>query len=170
MKKIHVEGYKYQSVFGEVIVDVDLMLSDDNCNKFEAGQPLSELETSITLDQVQMAERKALIGFFSSHYRRSMEDATFELSPDEVQALINFLKVNKTEAARVLGIDKGTLSRHISGERTMSRSTAVLLLERVGQELGRPGAVRAMIDKGPIPVLEIEASEIVDKQRYGTAT
>ena len=49
----------------------------------------------------------------------------------------------------------------------MERSTAFFLLERLGQELARPGAVKAMVGcDSPEPLHSSQIEEEIEKLRY----
>ena len=170
MRTIYLKNYLYKGDLGEIETDIEFILSDEDFEKYNNGKNISELNPRISADWIDILERRSAFEYFRKNYSKAFEGKYY---PEawEIKCMTSLLGISKTLAASCLGIDKATLSNQINGKRKMERSTAFLLLERLGQELSRPGAIKAMMEiDSPEPLRSSQIEEKIEQLRYHRAS
>ncbi|MES2614683.1 MAG: hypothetical protein V4591_04630 [Bdellovibrionota bacterium] len=169
MRTIHIKKYLYKGDLAEIDTDIEFILSDEDFEKYNNSVCIAELDARISANWIEILEKRAAFEYFRQNYTKAFE-GKYQPQAWEIRSIISLWSVSRTQAASCLGIDKTTLSNQISGKRNMERSTAFLLLERLGQELSRPGAVKAMVDTdSPKPSHSTQFEERIEQLRYHRA-
>jgi hypothetical protein len=165
MRTIKINNYAYKGDLAEIVTEVEFSLSDDDFVKYNNGSKIDELEARITASQIEILERRAAFEYFRKNYIKAFE-AKYLPEAWEIRSIISLWGVSRTLAASCLGVDKTTLSNQINGKRNMERSTAFLLLERLGQELARPGAIKAMMESNSPEPSHSQIEKQIEQLRY----
>ena len=169
MRTIYIKKYLYKGDLAEIESDIEFILSDDDFEKYSNGISLDKLDGRISASWIDILERRAAFEYFRTNYTKAFE-GKYQPESWEIRCIISLWGVSRTLAASCLGIDNSTLSNQINGKRNMERSTAFLLLERLGQELARPGAVKAMVQSdSPEPSRSSQIEEQIEQLRYHRA-
>ena len=159
IKNIVEENYQYMHPFGTLTVDqVTIGVLEDG-------------RRSLSVAEIERLSRLAAIKYLQENYKRALTDSEFALTPKIVMTIMAYLKVNQTEFGILIGCQKAKISKILRGKQVISRSQALLALERLGMEVGRPGAIRKMIGDKEIIVEEpkAEVTEKLNKIRYSSA-
>lgn len=169
MRTIYIKKYLYKGDLAEIETDIEFILSDEDFEKYNNGVSLIELDARISANWIALLEKRAAFEYFRQNYTKAFE-GKYQPQAWEIRSIISLWGVSRTQAASCLGIDKATLSNQMNDKRNMERSTAFLLLERLGQELARPGAVKAMVEIGsPEPSHFAQFEEEIENLRYHRA-
>lgn len=142
--------YKYKNPLATLIVDEVTIGVSQNGRR------------SLSAAEIERLSRLAAIQYFQDNYKRALTDEEFSISPAETIAIMAFLKVNQTEFGILIGCKKAKISKIISGKQEISRPQALLVLERLGMEIGRPGSIRKIIGDKDTIVKEAMA-DVTDK-------
>lgn len=127
------KDYKYSHPFGDIVVD------EVTVGVSQKGR------RSLAASEVTRLSRLAALEFLKKNYSRALTDPDFQLSSKVVRAIIAFLGVNQNEFGLLVGCQKAKVSKILSGEQDISKSQALLAIERIAMELGRPGSVRKIL-------------------------
>ncbi len=169
MRTIYIKKHLYKGDLSEIESDIEFILSDDDFEKYSNGTSIDKLEARISANWIETLERRSAFEYFRKNYTKAFE-GKYQPESWEIRCIISLWGVSRTLAASCLGIDNSTLSNQINGKRNMERSTAFLLLERLGQELARPGAVKAMVENdSPEPSRSTQIEEQIEQLRYHRA-
>lgn len=169
MRTIYIEKYPYKGDLAEIESDIEFVLSDEDFEKYKNGTSINNLDARISANWVEILERRAAFEYFRKNYTKAFE-GKYQPESWEIRCIISLWGVSRTQASSCLGIDKATLSNQINGKRNMERSTAFLLLERLGQELARPNAIKAMVEiDSPEPSRVSQIEKQIDQLRYHRA-
>ncbi len=166
MKTVRVHRFTYKSVFGEKIFDsVTLLIPDDcdvpplaNDNSWEA------LDYSIPAAEIKRMERALALDFFARTYRAILKDER-TLSVDELRGIQDVLGVNRSELGKLLGLHKGSVTNLFKGK-AMKASLCILIMERLGMELGQAGSARLLLDGSGTLQEEYAAQRVIHRVRF----
>lgn len=156
IKKIKERGYLFRNPFGDIVVDeVEIGVS-------ESGR------RSLSATEIDRLTRIAAAEFVKLNYRKSISDPEFGLSPKVVRAIMICLRVNQEEFGNLVGCQKSKISKILRGEQAISKSQALLAVERLCQELARPGAIRNMLGDQDSKVSEPDLEKVaeINEARY----
>ena len=77
------------------------------------------------------------------------------------------MNLNNKEFSAILGVDKASFSNILKRDK-MSRSVGLLIIERLGMELSRPGSARCLIDsKSELGKSNAKIAKQINEIRYG---
>ena len=166
MKSATVKNFRYQSAFGEMTFDsVTVLIPDEfGPRKVSAAKALEGVDFSIPVPELKRMERELALAFFSRAYRAIMNDER-TISVAELRGIQDILDVNRSELGKLLGLHKGSVTNLFKGK-AMKASLCMLIMERLGMELGRPGSARHMIDGGNPERQVPEARRVINQARY----
>ena len=166
MKKALVNNYSYQSVFGEMAFDEIIVQIPDSFDprKIRKADALKGIDYSLPVSEIRKMERELALSYFSKFYRIIMlGDRT--ISVEELKGIQDILNVNRSELGKLIGLHKGSVTNIFKGK-AMKPSLCILIMERLGMELGRPGSARHMLDGGNPEAQVPEARKIINQARY----
>lgn len=166
MKRAKVNNYKYQSVFGEMVFNEIVVQIPDDCDprKIRKADALDGIDYSLSVAEITKMERDLALAYFSKYYHAIMLGER-TISVDELKGIQDILHVNRSELGRLLGLHKGSVTNLFKGK-SMKPSLCILIMERLGMELGRPGSARHMLDGGNPEAQVPEARKIINQTRY----
>ncbi|MBP9709273.1 MAG: helix-turn-helix domain-containing protein [Oligoflexales bacterium] len=144
------KNYKYKHPLATLIVDEVTIGVSQNGRR------------SLSAAEVERLSGLAAFQYFQDNYRRALNNEEFTISPAEAIAIMAFLKVNQTEFGILIGCKKAKISKILRGKQPISRPQALLVLERLGMEIGRPGSIRKIIGDKDTIVKEAMA-DVTDK-------
>lgn len=156
IRRIKEREYLFKSPFGDIVAkDVEMGVS-------EAGR------RSLSATEIDRLTRMAAAAFVKLNYRRSISDPEFVISAKVVRAIMTCLRVNQEEFGNLLGCQKSKISKILRGEQKISKSQALLAVERLCQELARPGAIRNMLGDVESKVSAPDAQKVqaINEARY----
>ena len=169
MKTLIVNEFEYTSVFGAKRFD-SVKLSVPNTCQLMNGVKFREakdFDFSIPVDEIKRMERSLALDFFARAYR-PIWDHERSISVDELRGIQDVLDVNRSELGQLLGLHKGSVTNLFKGK-GMKSSLCMLILERLGLELSRPGSARHMLDGGVPKSTEKDAQKVIDVIRFERA-
>lgn len=166
MKTATISNFKYKSVFGEMTFESLNVHIPDNLDprKFRRAESLDGIDFSIPVAELKRMERELALKFFSSSYRAIMNGER-TISVEELKGIQDILEVNRSELGKLLGLHKGSVTNIFKGK-AMKSTLCILIMERLGMELGRPGSARHMIDGGNPQGQVPEARKVINQTRY----
>lgn len=166
MKSATVRQFRHESVFGEKIFDSVTVLIPDayDPENILTADNLKGIDYSIPVTELKRMERQLALEFFSKAYRPIMKDER-TISVAELKGIQDILEVNRTEMGKLLGLHKGSITNIFKGK-SMKTSLCILIMERLGMELGRPGSARHMIDGGTPGKEEPIAQQVINQSRF----
>lgn len=168
MKTVTVNHFKYQSVFGEKTFSAVTLSIPDNLNsrKIRSQQDLEGQDYSIFVSELKRMERELALDFFSKFYRPILNGER-TISVPELKGIQDILDVNRSEFGKLLGLHKGSVTNLFKGK-AMKSTLCILIMERLGMELGRPGSARNMLKGGKPHGRVPEASRVINETRYAS--
>ena len=166
MKTIILKKFKYQSVFGEKTFEqVSLRIPPQlNNRKIRSIDDLEGKEYNIPASELKRMERDLALDFFSKHYL-SILNGERTIFVDELKGIQDILEVNRSEFGKLLGLHKGSVTNLFKGK-SMKSTLSILIMERLGMELARPGSARNMLEGGKPHGKVLEASRVINGVRY----
>lgn len=166
MKTITVSDFKYANVFGELTFnDVSIHIPDEiDQRKIRRAASLEGIDYSIPVSEIKRMERSLALHFFKRTYREIFHGER-TLSIDELKGVQEILEVNRSDLGKLLGIHKGSVTNLFKGK-AMKSTLCILIMERLGMELARPGSARHMLEGGEPEGRVPEASKVINATRY----
>ena len=150
IKRVKETNYEYKHPLGAIVVDeVEIGVS-------EKGR------RSLSASEIDRLSRLAVLNFLKVNYKKGIKDSEFTLIPSAVRAIIAFLGVNQIEFGQLVGCQKSKVSKILRSEQQISKSQALLAMERLVMELARPGSTRKLLGDEDIEVRD--ADEALVKQ------
>ncbi len=156
IKRIKEREYLFKNPFGDVVVeDVDFGVSENG-------------RRSLSSTEIDRLTRVAAAEFVKLNYRRSISDPDFAIPAKVVRAIMVCLRVNQEEFGNLLGCQKSKVSKILRGDQKISKSQALLAVERLCQELARPGAIRNMLGDVESKVSDPDLKKVqeINEARY----
>jgi ABC-type sugar transport system ATPase subunit len=133
IKQTKENNYEYKHLLGTIVVDdVKVGVSDKG-------------RRSLAASEIERLSRLAALEFLKKNYRRALEDQDFTLRSKSVRGIIGLLNVNQMEFGILVGCKKAKVSKILANEQAISRSQALLALERLAMEVVRPGSTRYLL-------------------------
>lgn len=144
IRRIKVKDYEYKHPLGTVVVDlVEVGVSENG-------------RRSLSASEIERLSGLAALNFLKVNYKKAINDADFTLSASKIRAIISFLRVNQIEFGRLVGCQKAKVSKMLHSEQQISKSQAMLALERLVMELARPGSTRKLLGDERVVVKEAD--------------
>ncbi|MCX6107297.1 MAG: hypothetical protein NTY08_15835 [Proteobacteria bacterium] len=159
IKRIKEVNYEFKHPLGSILVEeVEIGVS-------EKGR------RSLAASELDRLSRLAVLNFLKLNYRKAIKDSEFGLSNSEVRACIAFLGVNQNEFGQLVGCQKSKVSKILRDEQRISKSQALLAMERLAMELARPGSTRKLLGDEGVEVGDADESLIkqLDELRFSPA-
>jgi hypothetical protein len=166
MKNLIVKGFEYTNVFGKKVFDSVKILVPNDCRLqgVASFESIQNLDYSIPVDEIKHMERALALDFFARAYR-PIWDNERTISVDELRGIQDVLEVNRSELGKLLGLHKGSVTNLFKGK-GMKSSLCMLIMERLGLELARPGSARHMLDGGVPRSTEKTVQKVIDLTRF----
>ncbi len=150
IKRVKEANFEYRHPLGSILVDeVEIGIS-------EKGR------RSISASEIGRLSRLAVLNFLRVNYRRAIKDSDFTFTAREVRAIIVFLGVNQIEFGQLVGCQKSKVSKILRSDQQISKSQAMLAMERLAMELARPGSTRKLLGDDTIEVSD--ADEVIVRE------
>ena len=168
LHEVTVQNLPYKSLLGTVFSEVKVTLDEVDFKNFKKNKGSIEgLNYGISNDTILELEKIAGLQFFRENFKIILAGKTV-LSGDEIRGIVEIFGVSRTDAAKLLGISKGQLTHLVNGERKASKIVSILLLERLGMELGRPGSAKALLGIGEVGKPVAEWAREVSNVKYAS--
>jgi DNA-binding transcriptional regulator YiaG len=166
MQTIVIDKLPYKTPLGEGTFRTEVMIDDADLNKYRAGQDINHLDYGLTGTDIERFSRAIALDFIEKNYRAVLFKEK-SLTSKELKAIQEILGVKSNQFATILGLDKGSLSNILRENREMQHSTQILVMERLGLELSRPGSIKAMLEdsQGEIKV-DDNAKAVIERVRF----
>jgi transcriptional regulator with XRE-family HTH domain len=159
IKRIKVKNYDYKHPLGSIIVDeVEIGIADNG-------------RKSLSASEIDRLSRLAVLNFLKANYKRAIKDPEFSLSASKIRAIMNFLGVNQHEFGQLVGCQKSKVSKILRSEQPISKSQALLAMERLAMELARPCSTRKLLGDERIEVKDADEDLVkqLNKMRFSSA-
>jgi hypothetical protein len=159
IRRIKERNYEYKHPLGAIVVaQVELGVS-------EKGR------RSLAASEVDRLSRLVVLNFLKTHYKNAIKNSSFTLSNSDVRAIMAFLGVNQVEFGQLVGCQKSKVSKILRSEQPISKSQALLALERLAMELARPGSTRRLLGDEEIEVKHADESLVkeLNQIRFSSA-
>jgi uncharacterized phage-associated protein len=145
-KKIIVPNYIFRDELGEFVFhNVGILVSADSTVTPETFNQESD-DFSISSTEIEKLGREAAQRYFNDKYTKVLK-GEYEITPTELNGIRLFLGVNGTELAKLLNLNKSSISRIINSKNPMQRDTALLVIEKLGSELETPGITKHIVER-----------------------
>lgn len=145
-RKLMIPKYSYRDAFGDSVFENIEVLIDANSDikvveKFDQNTIefflSDETILKMAIDSAQRFLNKKLTDILSGNY---------QLNYEQLIEIKEILRVNQSELADLLGVDKSTITR-IFKEQSIKRDLAMLIIERLKHEIASPGISRILLTK-----------------------
>ena len=156
IKRIIEKNYEFKHPLGKIVVaQVQLGVTANG-------------RRSLSSVEIDRLSRLAVLNFLKTNYKRSIKDSEFTLTAAAVRSIIVFLCVNQLEFGQLIGCQKSKVSKILRAEQPISKSQALLAMERLLMELQRPGSTRKLLGDESIEVSEADETLVreLDELRY----
>lgn len=147
IKTIKIPVFKYRDPFGtHVFSDVEILfdptenlITAENFNQSSHKFYLPDYEIDrLASDSMRRFLNKKLPGILNGKS---------SLSGKIIDAIITFLKVNRSEFSDLIGLDRASITRIINEEQPIKKDVLLLIIERLKDEVESPGLSRIILDK-----------------------
>lgn len=145
-REIIVSDYKFKDELGEFIFHNVSILVDDESDITEDNFNQESSDYSISSDEIERMGNEATQRFFNLNYQKVLKKEKV-LTPKELSGISLFLRVNQSELADLLTINKSNVSRIYSGENKITSELSVLIMEKLCNEIESPGQTKAILKK-----------------------
>jgi|GEM_PF-3578638 len=151
--------YRYKHALGSIVVD-----------EVEIGVS-AKGRRSLSAAEIDRLSRLVVLSYLKANYRKAIEATEYTLTASEVRAVVAFLGVNQSEFGQLVGCQKSKVSKILRSEQQISKSQALLTLERLAMELARPGSTRKLLGDESITVRDADDSLVreLNQMRYSSA-
>ena len=159
IKRVRETNYEFKHPLGSVVVDeVEVGVS-------EKGR------RSLSASEIDRLSRLAVLNFLKRNYRNAIKDSNFSITSGAVRAIIAFLGVNQYEFGQLVGCQKSKVSKILHAEQQISKSQALLALERLAMELARPGSTRNLLGDAGVEVGDADEAVVrqLNEMRFSSA-
>ena len=159
IKRVKENNYEYKHPLGTIIVD-----------EVEIGVSVKG-RRSLSVSEIERLNRLAILKFLKENYKKAIKDSDFTLAPKAVRAIIVFLRVNQLEFGQLVGCQKSKISKILCAEQPISKSQALLAMERLSMELARPGSTKRLLGYDDVEVREADKELLaqLNDLRFSTA-
>ena len=145
-KKIIVPNYIFRDELGEFMFhNVTLLVEVNSLVKPESFNQQTN-DYSISSSEVEKLEKEAAQRYFNDKYTKVLK-GEHKITHKEFNGIKLFLNVNGSELAKLLNLDKSSISRIINRKQPIQTDTMLLIMEKLGNELDRPGTTKRIIEK-----------------------
>lgn len=166
MKTIVIDKLPYRTPLGEGTFRAEVTIDDADLNKYRADQDINQLDYGLTGTDIERFSRAIALGFIEKNYRAVLFKEK-SLTSKELKAIQEILGVKSNQFATILGLDKGSLSNILRDNREMQHSTQILVMERLGLELSRPGSIKAMLENSQSEIkVDDNAKAVIERVRF----
>lgn len=146
LKKIVVPNYVFRDELGEFVFhNVCILVSSDSNITAESFNQATD-DFSISSMEIEKLGREAAQRYFNDKYTKVLK-GEHEITPSEFNGIRLFLGVNGTQLAKLLNLDKSSISRIINSKSPVQRDTMLLLMEKLGNELDTPGITKHIVER-----------------------
>ena len=146
-KKIIVPKFIHEDAFGEnVFSDVEILFNPEEREITPETFNQGEDEFFLADDQIDQLASDSVRRYLN-YYLPSIVKGEYVLSGKEIDAIITFCKVNRSEFSDLIGLDRASVTRIIKGEQSLKKDVLLLIIERLKDEVESPGISRVVLDK-----------------------
>jgi uncharacterized phage-associated protein len=147
LKKLIIPKFTYEDAFGKyVFSDVEVLYNSEKGELTPQTFDQFKDEFFLSDHQIYKLSTDSMRRFLNNHQGALLKN-TYILSGNEVDGIINFCKVNRSEFSDLLGIDRASVTRIVKEEQSLKKDILLLILERVKDEIESPGISRILLDK-----------------------
>lgn len=166
MKSVIVDKFLYRTPLGEGSFRIEVFLDDNELDDYLNGKDISHLDYGLNGADICRMSRSIALSFIEKNYRAVLFKEK-SLTSSELKAIQDVLGVRSNQFATILGLDKGSLSNILRENREMQHSTQILVMERLGLELSRPGSIKAMLEDSQSEIkVDDVAKAVIEKVRF----
>lgn len=146
LKKIVVPNYVFRDELGEFVFHnvCILVSSDSNVSAESFNQDYDDF--SISSKEIEKLGREAAQRYFNDKYTKVLK-GEYQIKPSEFNGIRLFLGVNGSELAKLLNLNKSSISRIINNKNPVQRDTMLLVMEKLGNELETPGITKHIVER-----------------------
>ena len=150
MKKIIAKKWYEISKLGDAtFTGVPVMVPDDFPAKSGAVVNVDQkkmLDTGISGDVIQRMDLEIAKKWVIEFIKRKR--APSSITADEVHGILLVLGISKTDFAKLLKVDKATVTKYVAGSLTPSPPVTQLMLIYLAAELTKRGTAQGLVDGG----------------------
>jgi DNA-binding transcriptional regulator YiaG len=166
MKTAIADKLLYHTPLGGGEFRTEVFLSEEDFESFQNGADINSLDYGLSGSDIERLSRSIALSFIEKNYRPVLFKEK-SLTSSELKAIKEILGLKSNQFATVLGLDKGSFSNILSDNREMQHPTQILVMERLGLELSRPGSVKAILEEYPSELkVDLVAKEVIEKVRF----
>lgn len=145
-RRIVVPNYVFRDELGEFTFHNVTLLVDTDSTIIPESFDQAKDDFSISSSEIEKIGREAAQRYFNDKYTKVLK-GEYEVSPKEFNGIRLFLNVNGTEMAKLLNLDKSSISRIINDKQPIQRDTMLLIMEKLRNELDTPGITKLIINR-----------------------
>jgi len=146
LKKIRVEKFRHADALGVIVLPYADVLIDPIENDVSAQEfDQKKHQFSMTSNEIERISRASAQTFVDTVYKKILEGKAV-LSAQQVIGIKDFLKVSGADLGVLIGLDKSSISRLLSGKQILLKDKMILLMERLCEELEHPAKARIILD------------------------
>lgn len=147
LKKIIVPKFIHEDAFGKnVFSDVEIMFNPEEREITPETFNQREDEFFLADDQIDQLASDSVRRYLNKNLPSIMK-GEYVLSGKEIDAIIAFCKVNRSEFSDLIGLDRASVTRIVKGEQGLKKDVLLLIVERLKDEIESSGISRVVLDK-----------------------
>lgn len=147
LKKINVKKFFHVDAFGKnIFSDVEILFDPDVKMITPENFDQDHDEFYLGDDEIDRLSSNSVRRFVNVNLA-SILKGSYVMSGKEVEAIINFCKVNRSEFSDLIGLDRASVTRIVKEEQSLKKDVLLLIIERLKDEIESPGISRVLLDK-----------------------
>lgn len=146
LKKVIIPNYVFRDELGEFLFHNVNIIVDINSDITPESFSQEKDDFSISSTEIDKMGREAAQRYFNDKYKKVIKGG-YKITPNEFNGMRLFLNVNGTGLAKLLNLDKSSISRIISEKQEIQRDTMLLIMEKIGNEIETPGITKLIVEK-----------------------
>jgi uncharacterized phage-associated protein/DNA-binding transcriptional regulator YiaG len=146
-RKLTIPNYQHEDAFGncdfhQIEILVDLNSGIKKADQFDQKTTDFFLSDEVVL-KLAIDSAKRFLNLKSA----DILSGKYQLTSNQLNHIKELLRVNQSELADLLGVDKSTITRLLNKEQVIKRDFAMLVIERLNHELESPGTNKILLAK-----------------------
>lgn len=147
LKKIVVPKFTHEDAFGKnVFSDVEILFNPEVKEITPENFNQEKDEFYLGDDEIDKLAADSVRRYLNANLSAILK-GDYVLVGQEVDAIINFCKVNRSEFSDLIGLDRASVTRIVKGEQGLKKDVLLLIIERLKDEIESPGVSRVLLDK-----------------------
>lgn len=147
LKKLKVEKFRHTDDFGVVVIpEVEILFDPEENEITRENFDQKRHEYSISSKEIDRISAISAQNFYDENIKRVISGQQV-LTAKEIRGIKDFLKLSGASFGNLVGLDKSSISRLMSGNQNLQKDKMLLMMDRLCEELEHPGMNKIRLDQ-----------------------